>query len=153
MSAVDLPIALDGVFLNAAGAYLPGEPIGNDAIDRFIAPLNHKSARIKSRVLRDNGIDTRHYAIDENGNSLFSCAELAARAIRDCLKGAQITLEDVGLLCTGTSGGDLVMPGFASMVHGAWRTGGATHGDFFSRGRLRSGRASFQTCRAGARPW
>jgi 3-oxoacyl-[acyl-carrier-protein] synthase-3 len=118
VSAADLPIALDGVFLNAAGAYLPGEPIDNDAIDRFIAPLNHKSARIKSRVLRDNGIDTRHYAIDENGNSLFSCAELAARAIRDCLNGAQVTLEDVGLLCTGSSGGDVGMPGFASMVHG-----------------------------------
>ena len=118
MSAADLPIALDGVFLNAAGAYLPGEPISNDAIDRFIAPLNHKSARIKARVLRDNGIDTRHYAIDEKGNSLFSCAELAARAIHDCLKGTQATLEDVGLLCTGSSGGDLVMPGFASMVHG-----------------------------------
>jgi 3-oxoacyl-[acyl-carrier-protein] synthase-3 len=118
MSAADLPIGLDGVFLNAAGAYLPGEPVDNDAIDRFIAPLNHKSARIKSRVLRDNGIDTRHYAIDEQGNSLFSCAELAAHAVRDCLHGAQVALQDVGLLCTGSSGGDLGMPGFASMVHG-----------------------------------
>jgi 3-oxoacyl-[acyl-carrier-protein] synthase-3 len=92
--------------------------VDNDAIVQFIAPLSHKSKRIKSRGLRDNGIRTRHYAIDEQGNSLFSCAEMAARAIHDCLDGASASFSEVGLLCTGSAGGDVGMPGFASMVHG-----------------------------------
>jgi 3-oxoacyl-[acyl-carrier-protein] synthase-3 len=43
---------------------------------------------------------------------------MAATAIRDCLAGAEVTLQDVTILCTGSSGGDLAMPGFANMVQG-----------------------------------
>jgi 3-oxoacyl-[acyl-carrier-protein] synthase-3 len=117
-AAAPLPLALEGVYLNAAGLFMPGPPVSNDEIDRFIAPLNAKSGRIKRRVLRDNGIETRHYAIDEAGNTRFSAAELAARAVRDCLAGSDVSLEQVTLLCTGSSGGDTGMPGFANMVHG-----------------------------------
>ena len=119
MSAlVTAPVSLEGVYLNAAGLFMPGPAVANEDIDRYIAPLNARSERIKRRVLRDNGIETRHYAIDESGSTLFSSAELAAHAVRDCLAGGEVALGDVGLLCTGSSGGDTGMPGFASMVHG-----------------------------------
>lgn len=55
------------VYIVGTGCFLPGAPVDNDCIDRFIAPLDRKSDRIKRRVLRDNGIRTRHYAIDEAG--------------------------------------------------------------------------------------
>ena len=115
---VNAPLRLENVYLNSVGLFMPGEPVENDQIDRFIAPLNQRSRRVRDRVLRDNGIRARHYAIDEQGTSLYSSAELAVRAINDCMLGAQIALEDVTLLCTGSSGGDVGMPGFASMVHG-----------------------------------
>ena len=103
------------VFLTATGAFLPGAPVDNAAIDRFIAPLNAVSQRIKRRILRENGIRTRHYAIDSDGNTLFSTAAMAAHAVRDCVGDA---LPDVSLLCSASSGGDLVLPGLANMVQG-----------------------------------
>lgn len=43
---------------------------------------------------------------------------MAAEAIRDCLGAAGLALADVDMLCTGTSGGDATLPGFANMVQG-----------------------------------
>ena len=109
------------VHLVGSGLFMPGEPVPNDDIDRYVAPLNRHSDRIKRRVLADNGIETRHYAVDEMGNSLHSSAGLAARAVHDCLQAAGVKLDEVGMLCTGSSGGDTGMPGFASMLHGELR--------------------------------
>lgn len=106
------------VYLTATGKFLPGPPVDNDAIDRFIAPLGAQSARIKRRILADNGIRTRHYAIDERGETRWSSAQMAAEAVRACLAGAEAGLSDVSILCTGSAGGDLAVPGFANMVQG-----------------------------------
>lgn len=106
------------VFVTSTGSFLPGEPVDNAALDRFIAPLDARAYRIKRRILADNGIETRHYAIDEAGSTRFSAADMAARAVRTCLARAGRPLADVSLLATGSSGGDLAMPGFANMVQG-----------------------------------
>ena len=106
------------VYVNGLGAFLPGHPVGNDEIDRYIQPLNRQSGRIKARILKENGIRRRHYAIDEEGRTRYSAAQMAARAAEACLGEAGLTLDDVSLLCTGSSGADLVLPGFASMVQG-----------------------------------
>ncbi|MBF6023098.1 iron-containing redox enzyme family protein [Lysobacter niastensis] len=112
------PVEYDNVYLLGLGAFLPGAPVGNERIDDYIAPLNRQSARIKARVLGDNGIQTRHYAIDEQGQTRHSSSAMAAHAVRDCLDRAGIGLGEVSMLCTGTSGGDVGMPGFANMLQG-----------------------------------
>ena len=84
-----MPVQLSRTWLQSAGMHLPGEPIGNDRIDEWIAPLNRASARIRRRILQENGIRTRHYAIDPEGRPLMSHAALAAAAVRDCLARAQ----------------------------------------------------------------
>ena len=43
---------------------------------------------------------------------------MAAAAIRSCLGEAGASLSDIDLLCTGASGGDATLPGFANMVQG-----------------------------------
>ena len=106
------------VYVTGTGAFLPGPPIDNEHIDAYIAPLNRGSARIKNRVLAENGIQLRHYAIDANGQTVFTNSEMAARAVHDCLADAHAGLEDVSLLCTGSCGGDAALPGFANMVQG-----------------------------------
>jgi 3-oxoacyl-[acyl-carrier-protein] synthase III len=106
------------VFVTSTGTFLPGPPVGNHEIDRFIAPLGPISTRIKRRILADNGIQTRHYAIDEHGKTVHSAAEMAANAVRSCLDASEVTLDQISVLCTGSSGGDLAMPGFANMVQG-----------------------------------
>ncbi|WP_440225088.1 iron-containing redox enzyme family protein [Dokdonella sp. MW10] len=113
-----MPTRFDHVYLAATGRFLPGEPIDNDAMDAYIAPLNRVSSRIKKRILGENGIRTRHYAVDAEGTTLFSNAAMAARAVHDCLEAARTRLDAIDLLAAGTSGGDALMPGFASMLQG-----------------------------------
>ncbi|WP_088154590.1 StlD/DarB family beta-ketosynthase [Achromobacter xylosoxidans] len=113
-----MPIAFHRVYLESAGYFMPGEPVSNDAMDSYIAPLNRMSSRIKSRILAENGIKHRYYAIDPEGGTVFSNAQLAANAIRDCLRRNDSDLSAVSLLASGSSGGDALMPGFSNMIQG-----------------------------------
>ncbi len=113
-----LPVRYDSVYIASTGLFMPGLPVTNDMIDQYIAPLNRNSTRIKRQILRENGIKTRYYAIDETGKSLYSSSQLAAHAVRDCLDSSNVALANITLLCTGSSGSDTVIPGFANMLHG-----------------------------------
>ena len=113
-----MPIQFDSVYVTSTGLFLPGAPVSNEDIDQFIAPLNATSSRIKRRILAENGITTRHYAINATGATVYSNTRMAATAIDNCLADAEVKLQDVTILCTGSSGGDLAMPGFANMVQG-----------------------------------
>ncbi len=113
-----MPIAFNRVYLESAGYFMPGEPVSNEAMDSYIAPLNRMSSRIKTRILAENGIKQRYYAIDPEGATVFTNAQLAANAIRDCLRRNDGDLADVSLLTSGSSGGDALMPGFANMIQG-----------------------------------
>ncbi|QGW82316.1 beta-ketoacyl-ACP synthase III [Variovorax paradoxus] len=113
-----MPVPFQRVYIESAGYYMPGEPIPNERMDAYIAPLNRMSERIKRRILAENGILTRHYAIDEEGMTRETNAQLAAGAIRDCLQRGGAELSRVSLLASGSSGGDTLMPGFANMIQG-----------------------------------
>lgn len=113
-----MPIRFERVHVESAAYYLPGEPVSNDQMDAYIAPLNRMSDRIKRRILAENGITTRHYAIDAEGNTVMGNAQLAAAAIRDCLARGSARLDEVSMLASGSSGGDALMPGFANMIQG-----------------------------------
>ena len=113
-----MPTAFERVYVDAAAYFLPGEPVSNEQMDQYIAPLNKMSDRIKRRILAENGIKQRHYAIDAEGNTRWSNAAMAAEAIRRCLELGQTPLSSVSLLASGSSGGDTLMPGFANMIQG-----------------------------------
>ncbi len=113
-----MPTRFERTWIQSTGRFLPGAPVDNAGMDAYIAPLTRLSDRIKRRILAENGILTRHYAIDVHGQTQHSCAAMAAAAIRDCLAPSTLRLDDIGLLACGTSGGDALMPGFASMVQG-----------------------------------
>lgn len=113
-----MPIAFEHVYLRNAAYFLPGEPVDNIRMDDFIAPLNRISGRIKQRVLNENGIKQRYYAIDAQGATTHTNAALAANAIRQCLANAGIEQDDISILASGSSGGDTLMPGFANMIQG-----------------------------------
>ncbi|TXH69172.1 MAG: 3-oxoacyl-ACP synthase [Thiothrix sp.] len=113
------PTFFNDIYLLAASHYLPGHPVNNEAIDSFVAPIDQNSKRIKQRVLGENGIQTRYYAIDPEGKTLISHTELACQAVQICLKQAQVNLADIDVLVAATSGGDVMMPGVANMIQGA----------------------------------
>ncbi len=113
-----MPVSFDDVYVRGSGFFMPGEPVSNAQMDAYIAPLNRMSPRIQRRILAENGIRERHYAIDTEGRTVFSNAQMAAHAIRDCLQRGNGDLSDVSLLASGSSGGDALMPGFANMIQG-----------------------------------
>ncbi|MBN8754894.1 MULTISPECIES: iron-containing redox enzyme family protein [Variovorax] len=113
-----MPVSFQRVYLESAGYFMPGEPIPNERMDAYIAPLNRMSERIKRRILAENGILTRHYAIDAEGVTQHTNAQLAAGAIRDCMRRGGAELSRVSMLASGSSGGDTLMPGFANMIQG-----------------------------------
>ncbi|MCC5885667.1 MAG: 3-oxoacyl-ACP synthase [Gammaproteobacteria bacterium] len=117
---MDRVVPFSGVYIDSTGSFLPGPAIDNEAIDRFVAPVNKMSSRIKRRILAENGIATRHYAIDEQGTTRFSVTAMAAGAVRAC--AAKVGDAPVGLLASATSGADLLLPGLANQVQAelAW---------------------------------
>ncbi|MCB9660878.1 MAG: 3-oxoacyl-[acyl-carrier-protein] synthase III C-terminal domain-containing protein [Polyangiales bacterium] len=110
-------------YITAVGAYLPGAPVDNDTMEERLGLVAGAPSRYRKRILRNNGIASRHYAIDPEGRQTHLNEELAAHAVRDALRDRSYALERVGMLSLGTTIPDVLMPGFASMVHG--RLGGA----------------------------
>lgn len=104
------------VYINSTGRYLPGPPIDNDNIERVLGLVNGKPSRLKKRILNSNGIRKRHFAMDAEHNTLESNAELAGKAANACLDAVGFRRPALGLLSAATSQGDLVLPGFGSMV-------------------------------------
>ena len=106
-------------YIQGTSTFLPGEPVDNDHIEDFLGSLVGVPARLKSRVLRNNGIQQRHYAIHpETGEPTHNAAQLSAEAIRSLAEKTGTALEDIELLACGTSLPEHVTPGHASMVHG-----------------------------------
>ncbi len=105
------------VYLTAIGKFLPGDPIGNDQLEAYLGRIGGRASKSMRRILEQNQIRYRHYAIDRNQQSLYSNAEMAALAIRDAMQRIPNLDNDVDFLAAATTQGDLLVPGFASMVH------------------------------------
>ena len=103
-------------YVTSTGSFLPGPPIGNDDIEQILGLVEGRSSRLKSRILKANGIRTRHYAIDNEQRTTHSNEQLAVLAARACMASSPLPMRSVGLLSCATTQGDLVIPGFGSMV-------------------------------------
>ncbi|MEO0825377.1 MAG: beta-ketoacyl-ACP synthase III [Cyanobacteria bacterium J06635_15] len=105
-------------FITHVGKFLPGEPIANDEMEDYLGKVNNRPSRVKARILKSNGIQQRHYALDQQQQTTVSNSQMAAAAVRDTLQQAGINPHAIDLLTCGTTWPDLLVPGFASMVHG-----------------------------------
>lgn len=109
-------------YITGIGRYLPGEPVGNDQIAARLGGVGRGGDRFRERILASNGIRQRHYALDEDGRTTELNEELAVKALRAALSDRGLGPDDLAMLACATTQGDLLVPGFASMVHG--RLGG-----------------------------
>jgi 3-oxoacyl-[acyl-carrier-protein] synthase-3 len=72
------------VYITAAGVYLPGAPISNDEVEAYLGYLFGKPSRTKQRMLKQNGITSRYYAIDKNQQTTHTVSGMTASAIHSC---------------------------------------------------------------------
>ena len=104
------------VYITSSGHFLPGPAISNDEIEPLLGQVHGKPSRLKRRILQSNGIQTRHYAIDSSHNTTISNSAMAARASEQCLAQSYLGKRQIKMLSAATSQGDIVLPGFGSMV-------------------------------------
>lgn len=103
-------------YITSTGSFLPGEPVANDRVEQVLGLINGRPSRLRSRILKANGIQTRHYAIDAAHRTTHSNADMAVAAATACMGASPVPLNSVGMLSCATTQGDLVIPGFGSMV-------------------------------------
>ena len=105
------------VYITKAGKYLPNNSISNDEMESYLGLINDAASKARRLILRNNGITSRYYALDKNGNPTHTNAQMANLAIEK-LYDESFTKNDVELLSCGTSTPDLMLPSHAAMVHG-----------------------------------
>lgn len=105
-------------YITHIGKCLPGEPIANDEMEAYLGQVGDRPSRVKARILKSNGIQQRYYALDRQQQTTLSNSQMAAAAVRDTLAQAELDPKTIDLLACATTWPDLLVPGFASMVHG-----------------------------------
>ncbi len=107
------------VYINDVAAFLPNDPVANDEIEEVLGKIHDIRSRVKSRVLKNNGIQTRYYAIDRKTGKLnYTNARLTAEAVRRLCPYDNFSVADIECLCCGTSMADVIAPGHGLMVAG-----------------------------------
>jgi len=105
------------VYITKAAKYLPNEAVSNDEMENYLGLINDNASKARRIILRNNKITSRYYAVDKNGNSTHSNAELTKNAIVQ-LFDENFTPQDMEVLSCGTSSPDVIAPSHAAMVHG-----------------------------------
>ena len=110
--------SLSSAYVTGWGVCLPNAPVDNSQIEDVLGRLKWQSAGVKRRVLMNNGIKTRYYAVDpSNGEVTHTNAGMTAEAIRNLCRNSGFSAADIQCLASGTSSADQVIPSHASMVH------------------------------------
>lgn len=113
------------VYINKISTFLPNHPVSSDEMEKYIGYVNEKSAIAKRLILNKNGIKTRYYALDRDGNTTHTNVELAAQAVKG-LEDSHFTINQMDLLACGTASPEQIMPSHGVMVHGELQGSPAT---------------------------
>lgn len=111
-------MSLKEVYITRTAHFLPNNPVSNEEIESYLGLINGKPSKSKNLVLRSNGIKRRFYALDKNGKTTHTNAQLASLAVRELFKNNPDELKSIELLTCGTSSPDQIMPSHGVMVHG-----------------------------------
>jgi 3-oxoacyl-[acyl-carrier-protein] synthase-3 len=105
------------VYITSVSKFLPNSPVYNEDMERHLGLINSKPSRVKSIVLRQNGIKCRYYALSEEQKITHTNAELAFLSIRKLFPD-EIIPGDIEVMACATGNPDQLLPSHASMVHG-----------------------------------
>lgn len=108
---------MNEVFITRTSSFLPNEAVENDNMEQILGMVGGHPSRVRSIILRQNGIKKRYYSLDREGKIVYTNAELTAIAVNKLFDQA-ISFKDIGLLACGTSLPDQLFPSHAVMTHG-----------------------------------
>ena len=108
---------MDNIYITKAAVFFPNEPVGNDEMEQYLGMIGGKPSLAKRIVLGKNGIKSRYYALNKDGNATHTNVQIAANAIRN-LFDENIALNDIDLLACGTGTPDQLLPSHGVMVRG-----------------------------------
>src|SRR5581483_11152637 len=91
------------VYINHTSKYFPNNPVSNDEMEEYLGYIDGRPSKSKKIVLRNNGIINRYYALDKNGKSTHSNAQMTALAVRELFKNDPGKIKEIELLTCGTS--------------------------------------------------
>jgi 3-oxoacyl-[acyl-carrier-protein] synthase-3 len=111
-------MSLKEVFITRTSSFLPNKPVSNDEMEIYLGLINDQASKMKSLVLRNNGIKTRYYALDENGVHTHTNAQLTALAVKQLFDKNPDELKEITLMSCGTSSPDQMMPSHGVETHG-----------------------------------
>ncbi len=107
------------VYITDIAAFLPNAPVSNEKMEEILGMVNQLPSRTRRIILRNNRIESRHYAIDPaTGATTHTNAQLTAEAVRRLKPEPDFNPDQIECLCCGTSSPDQLMPGHGPMVHG-----------------------------------
>ena len=69
-------------------------------MEDYLGKINGVPSNVKDRILKQNGIKQRYYALDKNQKTTHSNAQLAVHAIENALEKGSIEAKEIELLCT-----------------------------------------------------
>lgn len=112
-------MSLSPVYITRTSVFLPNDPVDSEDMEQYLGYINGKPSKARKIVLRNNGIQTRYYALSKDGKPTHTNAELTAEAIRGLFADAPERIREVDLMTSGTSSPDQMMPSHGVMVHGS----------------------------------
>lgn len=111
-------MSVNQVYINSTSKFFPNNPVSNDEMEEYLGYIDGKPSKSKKIVLRNNGIVNRYYALDKNGKSTHTNAQMTALAVKELLKNDPEKIKEIDVLACGTSSPDQVMPSHGVMTHG-----------------------------------
>lgn len=106
------------VYITKTSRFFPNEPVLNDDMERHLGMVNGRPSLARRIVLGKNGIKSRYYAMDANGNATHTNVEMAANAVRGLFKDGNLSFDDMELLACGTASPEQLIPSHGVQVHG-----------------------------------
>src|SRR5215204_652242 len=97
-------------YITSTGSYLPGEPVDNENMKAYLGIVIGEG-RVRQKILKANGIETRHYALDKKQNETHSLYEIAALAVKNCVPQDKNPLH-IDYLSAGTTHAPLLARAF-----------------------------------------
>ncbi|MFD2257748.1 hypothetical protein ACFSSA_13790 [Luteolibacter algae] len=100
-------------YITHTGSFLPNLPIPNSELPLYLGELDEE-ADVRRKILRMNGIKSRHYALNKDQTPTHDVYQLAALAAEKCIAD-----DDPGItyLSAGSTNTPYIGPGISSVLH------------------------------------